>query len=225
MSDHAQALRVLEAVLFAAREPLDDASLAARLPEGSDLAALLADLQAHYAGRGVNLVRINERWMLRTATDLASYLQTEVTIPRKLSRAALESLAIIAYHQPVTRAEIEDIRGVTVSKGTVDTLLEAGWIRPGRRRETPGRPLTWLTTGAFLEHFGLESLEALPGVEELKATGLLDKRPAIHAIAGGRSDGPENGADSRPALPDEAEEGTPADAGDDLDAPRDSMSD
>ncbi|MFO0997482.1 MAG: SMC-Scp complex subunit ScpB [Alphaproteobacteria bacterium] len=225
MSDHAQTLRILEAVLFAAREPLDDASLAARLPEGSDLPALLADLQAHYAGRGVNLVRVNERWTLRTATDLAAYLQTEVTIPRKLSRAALESLAIIAYHQPVSRAEIEDIRGVSVNKGTIDLLLEAGWIRPGRRRETPGRPLTWLTTGAFLEQFGLESLEALPGIEELKATGLLDKRPAIHAIEGGRGDGPENGADSRPPLPDEAEEGAIAESDDDLDESQESLRD
>ena len=225
MSDHAQALRVLEAVLFAAREPLDDASIAARLPEGSDVAALLVELQAHYAGRGVNLVRLNERWMLRTASDLAAYLQTEVTIPRKLSRAGLESLAIIAYHQPVTRAEIEDIRGVSVYKGTIDTLLEAGWIRPGRRRETPGRPLTWLTTGAFLEHFGLESLEALPGVEELKAAGLLDKRPAIHAIGGSQSETGENGAESRPALPDEAEEGGLPESSEDLHGSHESLGD
>jgi segregation and condensation protein B len=225
MSEQAQALRVLEAVLFAAREPLDEASIAARLPEGSDMASLLAELQAHYAGRGVNLVRLNERWMLRTASDLATYLQTEVTIPRKLSRAGLESLAIIAYHQPVTRAEIEDIRGVSVHRGTIDTLLEAGWIRPGRRRETPGRPLTWLTTGAFLEHFGLESLEALPGVEELKAAGLLDKRPAIHAIGDVQSETAENGAESRPALPDEAEEGGLPDSSEELHGPHESLGD
>ncbi len=225
MSDDAQTLRVLEAVLFAAREPLDDASIAARLPEGSDVAALLAELHAHYAGRGVNLVQINKRWMLRTASDLAAYLQTEVTIPRKLSRAGLESLAIIAYHQPVTRAEIEDIRGVSVHRGTIDTLLEAGWIRPGRRRETPGRPLTWLTTGAFLEHFGLESLEALPGVEDLKAAGLLDKRPAIHAIGGSQSEAGENGAESRPALPDEAEEGGLPESSEDLHGPHESLGD
>ena len=155
MTEHTEHLRILEAVLFAATEPLDEASIKARMPEDADLQALLIELQEQYASRGVNLARVNDRWMLRTATDLAQYLRTEVTLPRKLSRAGIETLAIIAYHQPITRAEIEDIRGVTVSKGTIDTLLEAGWIRPGKRRETPGHPLTWVTSGDFLVHFGL----------------------------------------------------------------------
>ncbi len=205
MTEHTEHLRILEAVLFAATEPLDDASIKARMPEDADLQALLIELQEQYAPRGVNLVRVNDRWMLRTATDLAQYLRTEVTLPRKLSRAGIETLAIIAYHQPITRAEIEDIRGVTVSKGTVDTLLEAGWIRPGKRRETPGQPLTWVTSGDFLTHFGLESLDALPGIEELKAAGLLDKRPALAAIGGQPSRDGEDTGENRPVLPDETE--------------------
>lgn len=205
MTEQTEHLRILEAVLFAATEPLDDASIKARMPEDADLQALLIELQEQYAPRGVNLVRVNDRWMLRTATDLAQYLRTEVTLPRKLSRAGIETLAIIAYHQPITRAEIEDIRGVTVSKGTVDTLLEAGWIRPGKRRETPGQPLTWVTSGDFLTHFGLESLDALPGIEELKAAGLLDKRPALAAIGGQPSRDGEDTGENRPVLPDETE--------------------
>jgi len=205
MTEHTEHLRILEAVLFAATEPLDDASIKTRMPEDADLQALLIELQEQYAPRGVNLVRVNDRWMLRTATDLAQYLRTEVTLPRKLSRAGIETLAIIAYHQPITRAEIEDIRGVTVSRGTIDTLLEAGWIRPGKRRETPGQPLTWLTSGDFLVHFGLESLDALPGIEELKAAGLLDKRPALAAIGGHPSRDGEDTGENRPVLPDETE--------------------
>ena len=169
-------LRLLEALLFAASEPLDAATLAARLPADVDLRAALAQLQAEYSARGVNLVRIAGKWTFRTASDLAWLLAREATETRKLSRAALETLAIIAYHQPVTRAEIEEIRGVVISKGTLDNLLEAGWIKPRGRRKTPGRPLTFGTTEAFLSQFTLEQLGDLPGLEELKGTGLLDSR-------------------------------------------------
>jgi segregation and condensation protein B len=177
MMDRAQQLRIVEALLFAATEPLDDAAIAARLPEGADVPSLLAELEAFYRGRGVNVVRVAERWTLRTAPDLAAHLALERTIARKLSRAAIETLAIVAYHQPVTRGEIEEIRGVALSKGTLDTLIEMGWVKPKGRRETPGRPVTWVTSEAFLGHFGLESLTDLPGVEELKAAGLLDLGP------------------------------------------------
>jgi len=180
--EHAQHVRLIEALLFAAAEPLGDAVLRARLPEEADLAAILADLGRLYEGRGVNLVRIAEGWAMRTAPDLTSRIRLSKDVPRKPSRAAVETLSIIAYHQPVTRAEIESIRGVTTSKGTLDLLMEAGWVRPGRRRATPGRPLTWITTKEFLDHFGLASLEDLPGVEELKSAGLLDTRPAIDTL-------------------------------------------
>ncbi|MBT6116402.1 MAG: SMC-Scp complex subunit ScpB [Rhodospirillaceae bacterium] len=180
--ERAQQIRILEALLFAAEEPLDDASLKARLPEDAPLGALLEELRALYAGRGVNLVGTAGRWAFRTSADLAPFLRSERTVRRKLSRAAVETLAIVAYHQPVTRAEIEEMRGVSVSRGTLDTLLEAGWVRPGRRRQSPGKPVTWITTDGFLEHFGLGSRDDLPGVEELKASGLLDKRPAISAV-------------------------------------------
>ena len=170
-------LRMAEALLFAASEPLDEKSLLARLPDGVDLPAVLAELTERYAGRGVNLVHIGGRWSLRSAPDLRHVLEQHVTHPRRLSRAAKETLAIIAYHQPVTRAEIEEIRGVAVSRGTLDALFEAGWIRPRGRRRTPGRPATYGTTADFLEHFGLESLSALPGLDELKATGLLRSQP------------------------------------------------
>ncbi|MPY70208.1 MAG: SMC-Scp complex subunit ScpB [Alphaproteobacteria bacterium] len=170
-------LRMLEAMLFAATEPVDEASLAERLPEGSDVAALLAELGAHYEGRGVQLTRVAGRWAFRTADDLAGHLRIERKVVRKLSRAAVETLAIIAYHQPVTRGEIEEIRGVALSKGTLDLLLEIGWIRPVGRRRSPGRPVTWGTSTDFLDQFGLNSLSDLPGVDELKAAGLLDSRP------------------------------------------------
>jgi segregation and condensation protein B len=170
-------LRMAEALLFAASEPLDEKSLLARLPDGVDLPAVLAELSERYAGRGVNLVHIGGRWSFRSAADLRHVLEQHVTHPRRLSRAAKETLAIVAYHQPVTRAEIEEIRGVAVSKGTLDALFEAGWIRPRGRRRTPGRPATYGTTDDFLEHFGLESLSALPGLDELKATGLLRSQP------------------------------------------------
>src|SRR5271165_569897 len=172
----AEELRLLEAMLFASSEPLDEASLAARLRQGVDVHAALLDLQQEYASRGVNLVRINSKWTFRTAGDLAWLLSKETTEPRKLSRAAIETLAIIAYHQPVTRAEIEDIRGVTTSKGSVDVLLEAGWIRPRGRRKSPGRPVTYGTTETFLSHFGLDGVSDLPGLEELRGSGLLDGR-------------------------------------------------
>ncbi len=180
--DRFQLLRLLEATLFAASEPMAEKSLAERLPEGADIAGLLQELAGLYANRGVHLLQIGERWAFRTAPDLGERLQIETTVARKLSRAAIETLAIIAYHEPVTRAEVEEIRGVALSRGTLDTLLEAGWIRPKGRRQTPGRPVTWVTTEAFLDHFGLESREALPGIEELKAAGLLDARSAISTL-------------------------------------------
>jgi segregation and condensation protein B len=179
----ADELRLLEALLFASAEPLDERSLAERLPDGIDIRAVLGQLQADYAPRGVNLVRIAGKWAFRTATDLNWLLSKETVAPRKLSRAAIETLAIIAYHQPVTRAEIEEIRGVTISKGTIDVLLETGWIRLRGRRKAPGRPITYGTTEAFLAHFGLDALGDMPGIEELKGAGLLDGRiPAGFAV-------------------------------------------
>ncbi len=181
MSVQLEHLRLIEAILFATAEPLDERTLAERLPEGVEVAELLAELQAQYAPRGVNLVRREGKWAFRTATDLAGQLVIEQTQTRRLSRAAIEVLAIIAYNQPITRAEIEEVRGVALSKGTLDLLFEAGWIRPKGRRRTPGRPLQWATSDAFLDHFGLESLEDLPNLKELKAAGLLDTRPAADA--------------------------------------------
>jgi segregation and condensation protein B len=179
MSTDFQQLRLLEALLFASAAPLGPEQLARHLPEPADLDGLLEELSRLYAERGVNLVRVGERWAFRTAADLAPMMRIKRKSERKLSRAALETLAIVAYHQPVTRGEIEEIRGVAVSKGTLDTLLEAGWVKPKGRRRTPGRPVTWGTSAAFLDHFGLESLDALPGIGEPKAAGLLDSRPAI----------------------------------------------
>jgi segregation and condensation protein B len=169
-------LRLLEALLFASAEPLDESTLAKRLPAGVDVEAMLLELQRDYAARGVNLVRVAGKWAFRTATDLNWLLSKETVTQRKLSRAAIETLAIVAYHQPVTRAEIEEIRGVSMSKGTLDVLLETGWIRLRGRRKAPGRPITYGTTDAFLAHFGLDSLNDMPGVEELKGAGLLDGR-------------------------------------------------
>ncbi|MBY0383197.1 MAG: SMC-Scp complex subunit ScpB [Xanthobacteraceae bacterium] len=169
-------LRLLEAMLFASTEPLAQAALAKRLPDGADVKALLEQLQADYTLRGVNLVRVADKWSFRTASDLSWLMTCESTETRRLSRAAIETLAIIAYHQPVTRAEIEEIRGVVTSKGTLDVLLETGWIRPRGRRKTPGRPLTFGTTEAFLSQFSLEQLGDLPGLDELKGAGLLDTR-------------------------------------------------
>jgi segregation and condensation protein B len=169
-------LRLLEALLFASSEPLDEKTLAARLPPGVDLRATLGQLRAEYSPRGVNLVCIAGKWAFRTAGDLAWLLTKEAVVPRKLSRAAIETLAVIAYHQPITRAELEEIRGVAMSRGTIDVLLETGWIRPRGRRKTPGRPITYGTTEAFLAHFTLEALGDLPGLDELKGSGLLDGR-------------------------------------------------
>jgi segregation and condensation protein B len=169
-------LRLLEAMLFASAEPLDESALAARLPAGVDLRSTLARLEQDYAARGVNLVRVGGKWTFRTAGDLTWLLSKETIETRKLSRAAIETLAIIAYHQPVTRAEIEEIRGVSTSKGSVDVLLQTGWIRPRGRRKAPGRPVTYGTTETFLSHFGLDALDDLPGLEELKGSGLLDGR-------------------------------------------------
>jgi segregation and condensation protein B len=172
--DHRRHLRMLEAILFAASDPLPRAEIAARMPEGVDLDTLLHELQSAYAGRGVNLRRADDRWVFRTAEDLAFVLKKEVVQERKLSRAAVETLAVIAYHQPATRAEIEQVRGVAVSRGTLDVLLETGWIRLRGRRRAPGRPVTFGTTPAFLDHFGLESIGDLPGLADLRAAGLIE---------------------------------------------------
>jgi segregation and condensation protein B len=183
VQERPEELRLLEAMLFAASEPLSEKDLAARLPQGTDVADALKRLQQDYASRGVNLVRIAGKWTFRTAGDLSWLLSKETVETRKLSRAAIETLAIIAYHQPVTRTEIEDIRGVTTSKGSIDVLLETGWIKPRGRRKVPGRPLTFGTTEAFLSHFGLDAVGDLPGLEELKGSGLLDGRlPAGFAV-------------------------------------------
>lgn len=173
-ADRNQHLRIVEAVLFATAEPVDAAHVGSFLPEGADVAALIADLQANYANRGVNLVEVAGKWLFRTADDLGYILRRETVEQRKLSKAAMETLAIIAYHQPVTRAEIEDIRGVAISKGTLDQLLEIGWVRMRGRRKTPGRPVTYGTTDGFLNHFGLNEVGDLPGLQELKGAGLLD---------------------------------------------------
>ncbi len=166
--------RIVEALLFASTAPLDEAWLSQQLRHGSDIRAILDDIAAVYAPRGVNLVRVAGKWVFRTAEDLGYLLERHAVEERRLSRAALETLAIIAYHQPVTRAEIEDIRGVTTSAGTLDILMEAGWVRPRGRRRAPGKPLTYGTTDSFLAHFGLDSVKDLPGLVDLKAQGLLD---------------------------------------------------
>lgn len=174
--------RIVEAVLFAATEPMSVTQLHAAVPGEADMGAALAELQTIYAGRGIALKEIDGRWAFRTADVVAPHLYQFRREEKKLPRAALETLAIIAYHQPITRPEIENIRGVAVAKGTIDLLMEMGWVKPGKRREIPGRPLTWLTTPAFLDHFGLSSLTDLPGMDDLKASGLLDTRPAIETI-------------------------------------------
>jgi len=174
MREMDDALRAVEAILFAAEEPMGVADIALHAGQGADIPALLAELQGHYAGRGVELVERGGRWHFQTAADLAYILRREREESRRLSRAAVETLAIIAYHEPVSRAEIEAIRGVQISRGTLDVLMEAGWVRPAGRREVPGRPLTYATTQDFLTHFGLESRRDLPGLDDLKAAGLLD---------------------------------------------------
>jgi segregation and condensation protein B len=177
-------MRAVEAVLFAASEPMSPDEIAAHVGEGVGVEVALGALAADYAGRGVNLVERGGRWHFQTAGDLAHLLRREREEPRRLSRAAIETLAIIAYHEPVSRAEIEAIRGVQISKGTLDVLMEAGWVRPAGRREVPGRPLTYATTPAFLSHFGLESRRDLPGIDDLKAAGLLDPIDAALAEMG-----------------------------------------
>jgi segregation and condensation protein B len=169
-------IRMVEALLFAASEPLDARSIAARLPDGADVGAALAGLKQSYAGRGVELAEVAGKWRFQTAADLGWLLVETRQEPRRLSKAALETLAVIAYHQPCTRAEVEDVRGVAVGKGTLDTLIELGWVRPRGRRRSPGRPLTFGTTDVFLAHFGLISVDDLPGKDDLKAAGLLDPR-------------------------------------------------
>jgi segregation and condensation protein B len=191
-------LRLLEALLFAASEPLDQAALAKRMPDGVDIKVALAQLQADYSSRGVNLVRVANKWTFRTAGDLSWLMTKEITETRRLSRAAIEVLSIIAYHQPVTRAEIEEIRGVVTSKGTLDVLLETGWIKPRGRRKTPGRPLTFGTTETFLSQFSLEALGDLPGLEELKGTGLLDSRLPTGFTVPNPSDDPTLREDEEP---------------------------
>jgi segregation and condensation protein B len=184
MSEMTETIRIIEALLFASSVPLSVKDLHERMPEGSDVGGALLALKNHYERRGVHLVDLDGQWAFRTAADLADSLSLEKEVSKKLSRAALETLAIIAYHQPITRAEVENIRGVATHRGTLDLLIEAGWVKPGRRRETPGRPLTWVTTTAFLDQFNLESVMDLPGLDDLKASGLLDRRPAIDAIPG-----------------------------------------
>src|SRR5215471_16573983 len=198
-------LRLLEALLFASAEPLDQATLAKRMPDGVDIKAALVRLQEEYASRGVNLVRIGNKWTFRTAGDLAWLMTRESTETRRLSRAAIEMLAIIAYHQPVTRAEIEEIRGVVTSKGTLDVLLETGWIRPRGRRQRPSRPLTFGTTEAFLSQSSLETLSDLPGLEELKGTGLLDSRLPTGFSVPTPSDDPALREDEDPLEPGDLE--------------------
>ena len=175
-------VRLLEAFLFASASPIPEKVRVGRLPEGADIPKLLEELRDLYKDRGVNLVKVGKAWGFRTACDIGPQLVFERKITRKLSRAAVETLAIVAYHQPITRGEIEEVRGVSLSKGTLDILFEAGWIRPRGRRRTPGRPITWGTTEGFLDHFGLETLEDLPGLDDLKAAGVLDKRPAIQTL-------------------------------------------
>lgn len=198
IEEEIQARRLVEAILFASAEPVSEERLMAELPRGTDLDAVLARLRADYRGRGVELVAVADAWMFRTAPDLAKRLRREIVEPRKLGRAALETLAIIAYHQPVTRAEIEQVRGVAMSKGTLDILLETGWVRLRGRRRTPGRPVTWGTTDAFLAHFGLENIRNLPGLDELKAAGLLEGQipPGFHIPM--PDDRPASGPDEDP---------------------------
>ncbi len=170
--------RMVEAILFASADPVSLREMAGRMPHGSEPLVAVQNIQKRYSGCGVEIVRVDQAWAIRTAADLGFLMQRETVETRKLSRAAIETLAIIAYHQPVTRAEIEEIRGVAVSRGTIDQLLELEWIKIGRRRQTPGRPVTFVVTEHFLDHFGLENARDLPGLKELRAAGLLENRPA-----------------------------------------------
>jgi len=207
-ADRREKLRVLEALLFAAAEPIDERRLAEHIKDGSEVGALLEELKGLYAGRGINLVKVAGKWAFRTAEDLAYLLERHAVEERRLSKAALETLAIIAYHQPVTRAEIEEVRGVSISTGTLDVLMAVGWIRPRGRRRAPGKPITYGTTEAFLNHFSLDGVKDLPGLAELKGAGLLDSTlPPEFTM-------PE-ATDVAALLPDEL----PLDAGDDEAAP------
>jgi len=197
-ADRREHLRIVEAIVFASAEPVDEAAIAAYLPPSADVAGLLAELERIYAARGVRLVRAAGGWAFRTAEDLGFLLRRDRTEPRRLSRAALETLAIVAYHQPVTRAEIEEIRGVATSKGTLDVLMETGWVRMRGRRRTPGRPVTYGTTATFLDHFGLEAIADLPGLEELKGAGLLDAAPSSLTPLATPTDDAALGADEDP---------------------------
>ena len=195
--------RMLEAILFASAEPITIKDMEARMPHGCDAAEAMVHLRKRYEGRGVRVVKVGDAWAFRTAPDLGFLMQKETVETRKLSRAAIETLAIIAYHQPVTRAEIEEIRGVSVSRGTVDQLLEMGWIRFGRRKMTPGRPVTFVVTQTFLDHFGLESARDLPGLKELRAAGLLESRPppgAMPQMGDGDADADEETAEGQSEL-------------------------
>jgi segregation and condensation protein B len=178
-------VRILEALLFASAAPISTKELHDRMPKGSDVGHALMTLREQYKDRGINLVERDGFWAFRTSEEIGNALVIEKNVEKKLSRAAMETLAVIAYHQPVSRPEIENIRGVATHKGTLDTLMEMGWIKPGKRREVIGRPLTWVTTTAFLDHFSLEAITDLPGLDDLKASGLLDKRPAIETIPTG----------------------------------------
>jgi segregation and condensation protein B len=207
-------LRILEAVLFAASEPLDESKLVEFFTAKDDIGALLEELQNLYAGRGVNLMRVAGKWAFRTAPDLSFILERYSVEPRKLSRAALETLAIIAYHQPVTRAEIEEIRGVSTSKGTLDVLMEMGWVRMRGRRRAPGRPVTYGTTDTFLEHFGLDGVKDLPGLAELKGAGLLDSNLPPGFTVPEPHDSPILTPDEDPLEDGAGEEETASEAGD-----------
>jgi len=198
-----QHIRIVEAVLFASAEPVSERVIAARLPEGTDIGAIMNAIAETYAPRGVNLKQIGDKWAFRTAVDLAGDLHIEVEKAKKLTRATLETLAIIAYHEPVTRSEIEEIRGVALSKGTLDILLESKWIRPRGRKRVPGRPVLWATTDNFLDHFGLESRDDLPGLADLKAAGLLDSRPGMGRYGANSDD---------EALPDLVDDGEVTDS-------------
>ncbi|MEX0351608.1 MAG: SMC-Scp complex subunit ScpB [Paracoccaceae bacterium] len=188
--------RMVEAVLFASPDPVSVRDLEARMPHGSNAGQALELLRKRYEGRGVRVVQVGEAWVIRTAPDLGFLMRKETVETRKLSRAAIETLAIIAYHQPCTRAEIEEIRGVSVSRGTIDQLLEMEWIRLGRRRMTPGRPVTFVVTPEFLDHFGLESARDLPGLKELRAAGLLENRPPPGAMPLGEEPSEDSGEDA-----------------------------
>ena len=204
--ENSRQLRMIEAILFATAEPVPEKLLAERLGEEADIPELMEELRQLYSGRGVNLVKVGGNWAFRTADDLSFLLHRQAVEPKKLSRAALEMLAIIAYHQPVTRAEIEEIRGVVTSKGTLDVLLETGWVRMRGRRRTPGRPVTYGTSDGFLDEFGLEELRDLPGLDELKGAGLLQSQlPSGFAIPV-PDDSEELTEDEDPLTPEDLEE-------------------